>query len=188
MKTLSAQKRESLGKGPNRRLRCNDMVPGVYYTTDGANIPVQAPALPLDKIYSQVGRTNVFFLEIEDNGKKTTHPVFVWDAQRHPVKNVFTHVDFYGVYLDKDIKVEVPLEFVGTAKGVKLGGTLEAYRGHVTLLAKPQHMPRKIAVDISALELWQSIRVSGLVLPEGVRVVARSDFAVVAVVTEKDEA
>ena len=102
MKTLSVEKRSGFGKGPNRRLRAEALVPGVYYAADGVNVPVQMPALPLSKIYEQVGRTNVFNLEIDDNGVKTTHPVFVWDAQYHPVKGVFTHVDFYGVDLDKD--------------------------------------------------------------------------------------
>jgi large subunit ribosomal protein L25 len=188
MKTLSVRKRSALGKGANRRLRAESLVPGVYYTAGGVNVPVQAPALPLGKIYEQVGRTNVFNLEIDDNGVKTLHPVFVWDAQYHPVKNVFTHVDFFGVDMDKDIKVEVPLEFVGVSKGVKLGGSLETYREHVTLLAKPLHMPRKITVDVTSLELGQSFRVSDLALPEGVRALAQTDFVLVAVVTEKDEA
>ena len=188
MKTLSVQKRSAHGKGPNRRLRTEAMVPGVYYAADGTNVSVQMPALPLSKIYEQVGRTNVFNLEIDDNGTKTTHPVFVWDAQYHPVKGVFTHVDFYGVDLDKEIKVEVPLEFVGVSKGVKLGGTLESYRESVMLQAKPQLMPRKVTVDITNLELNQSIRVSGLVLPEGVHAVYKSDFVIVAVVTEQEAA
>lgn len=188
MKTLSVQKRSAFGKGPNRRLRVEALVPGVYYAADGTNVPVQMPALPLSKVYEQVGRTNVFNLEIDDNGTKTIHPVFVWDAQYHPVKGIFTHVDFYGVDLDKNIKVEVPVEFVGTSKGVKLGGTLETYRESVTLSARPQLMPRKITVDITNLELGQSIKVSELALPEGVQAVFKTDFAVVAVVTEQDDA
>ena len=141
LKTLSVQKRSAFGKGANRRLRVKALVPGVFYASDGTNVPVQMPALPLSKIYEQVGRTNVFNLEIDDNGVKTVHPVFVWDAQYHPVKGVFTHVDFFGVDLNKEIKVDVPLEFVGTSKGVKLGGTLETYRERVTLQARPQDMP-----------------------------------------------
>ena len=162
MKTLSVEKRSGFGKGPNRRLRAEALVPGVYYAADGVNVPVQMPALPLSKIYEQVGRTNVFNLEIDDNGVKTTHPVFVWDAQYHPVK--------------------------GVSKGVKLGGTLETYRESVTLSAKPQLMPRKVNVDITNLDLGHSIKASELALPEGVHVVFKSDFTVVAVVTEQDTA
>lgn len=188
MKTLSVQKRLTSGKGAGRRLRAKALVPGVYYTAEGVNVSVQVPALSLSKLYEQVGRTTVFNLEIEDEGKKTLHPVFVWDAQYHPVKNVFTHMDFYGVDLNKEIRVDVPLEFVGTSKGVKLGGTLETYRERVTLTAKPQVMPRMINVDITPLELGQSVHVSELVLPEGVRAVFKADFPIVAVVTEKEEA
>lgn len=141
LKTLSVQKRSAFGKGANRRLRVKALVPGVFYASDGTNVPVQMPALPLSKIYEQVGRTNVFNLEIDDNGVKTVHPVFVWDAQYHPVKGVFTHVDFFGVDLNKEIKVDVPLEFVGTSKGVKLGGTLETYRERVTLQARRRTCP-----------------------------------------------
>lgn len=188
LKTLSVQKRSDLGKGANRRLRVKALVPGIFYASDGANVPVQMPALPLSKIYEQVGRTNVFNLEIDDNGTKTVHPVFVWDAQYHPVKGVFTHVDFFGVDLDKEIKVDVPLEFVGTAKGVKLGGAMETYRERVTLQAKPQAMPRKLTVNVADMGLNSSIRASGLVLPEGVKVVYKSDFTVVAVLSEQQEA
>ena len=188
LKTLSVQKRSELGKGANRRLRVKALVPGVFYASDGTNVPVQMPALPLSKIYEQVGRTNAFNLEIDDNGAKTVHPVFVWDAQYHPVKGVFTHVDFFGVDLDKEIKVDVPLEFVGTAKGVKLGGTMETYRERVTLQAKPQAMPRKLTVNVTDMGLNSSVRASGMVLPEGVKVVYTSDFTVVAVLSEHQEA
>ena len=188
LKTLSVEKRTAFGKGANRRLRVKALVPGVFYAADGSNTPVQMPALPLSKLYAQVGRTNVFNLEIDDNGTKTVHPVFVWDAQYHPVKGVFTHVDFFGVDLDKLVKVDVPLEFSGVSKGVKLGGTLETYRESVTLMAKPQDMPRKLVVDVTEMGLNSSVRASGLKLPEGVSVVYKSDFTVVAVLSEQDDA
>ena len=160
----------------------------LYYTADGQNIAVQMAELPLTKIYEQVGRTNVFQLEIEDeNGVKTLHPVFVWDAQYSPVKNTFTHVDFFGVDLDKEIKVKVQVEYVGTPKGVKMGGTMETYRDEVVLSAKPADMPRKVSVDVSGLELNQTIRVSNMPLPEGVKAVYKSDFTMVSVFMEGAE-
>ncbi len=188
LKTLSAQKRSAFGKGHNRRLRSESLVPGVYYTADGQNIPVQMAELPFTKVYEQVGRTNVFNLEIEDeNGAKNVYPVFVWDAQYSPVKNTFTHVDFYGVDLNKEIKVKVQVEYVGTPKGVKLGGTLETYRDEITLTAKPEVMPRKVSLDVSALDINQSIKVSEMPLPEGVHAVYKSDFTMASVFMEGAE-
>ena len=187
MKTLSVQKRTGMGKGSNRRLRQQAIVTGVYYNAKGDNIPVQMPALPLQKIYGQVGRTNVFNLEIDDAGIKTLYPVFVWAAQYHPVKSVFTHIDFMGVNLDKEVKINVPLEFVGVAKGVKLGGVLEVYREIVTLRAKPQQMPRKVIVDLTALDMNQSIQVADLQLDAGVSSVTQGDFVIAAVTSAKAE-
>ena len=187
MKTLSVQKRDALGKGPNRRLREEALVPAVYYAPDGKKILVQVALNPLNKIYEQVGRTNVFNLEIEENGTKTAYPVFVWDAQYHPVKNTFTHVDFYGVDLDKEIHVKVRLRFVGTSKGVKAGGKMEVYREEVTLIAKPQDMPRIVDIDITDFEIGTNLRASELKLPEGVRVEYKSDFSILTVMS-KDKA
>ena len=189
LKTLSVQKRTAFGKGANRRLRAEALVPGVYYTADGQNIPVQMPELPLVKMYEQVGRTNVFNIEIEDeNGAKTLHPVFVWDAQYSPVKSTFTHVDFLGVDLEKEIKVKVQVEYAGTPKGCKVGGSMETYRDEVVLAAKPADMPRKLVIDVTGMEIGQTIRVSNMPLPEGVRPVFKSDYTMVSVFMEGAEA
>ena len=189
LKTLSVKKRTAFGKGANRRLRAEALVPGVYYTADGQNIPVQMPELPLVKMYEQVGRTNVFQLELEDeNGVKTLHPVFVWDAQYSPVKSTFTHIDFLGVDLDKEIQVKVQVEYAGTPKGVKVGGKMETYRDEVVLAAKPADMPRKLVLDVTGMEIGQTIRVSTMPLPEGVRPVYKSDYTMVSVFMEGAEA
>ena len=189
LKTLSVKKRTAFGKGANRRLRAEALVPGVYYTADGQNIPVQMPELPLVKMYEQVGRTNVFQLELEDeNGAKALHPVFVWDAQYSPVKSTFTHVDVLGVDLDKEIQVKVQVEYAGTPKGCKVGGSMETYRDEVVLSAKPADMPRKLVLDISGMEIGQTIRVSNMPLPEGVRPVYKSDFTMISVFMEGAEA
>ncbi len=181
MKTLAVQKRDTFGKGPNRRLRAQSLVPCVYYSAAGENMPLQVAALPLDKVYEQVGRTNVFNLEIEDGGKKSLHPVFVWQAQYHPVKNRFTHVDFMGVDLNKEIKITVPVEYEGVSRGVKAGGNLEVYQETLVLSAKPQLMPRRVTVDVTSLEINSTFRISDLKLPEGVSAVARDSMALVAV-------
>ena len=179
--TLNVQKREQHGKGTGARLRAQDIIPGVYYNASGDNISVQAPNLPLEKLFEKVGYTTVFNLEIDDNGAKKTYPVLFWQVQRHPYKKRFTHVDFYGVDLEKEIKVEVPLEIVGTSKGVKLGGVLETYREYVRLSAKPLDMPKKVTIDITDMDINSTVMVSDLQLPAGVSAVFDQNFAVVSV-------
>ena len=187
-KTLNVQKRAGLGKGPNRRLRAEKVIPGVFYTANGENVPVQVPSLPLEKLYSEVGRTTVFNLTINDNGATSTHPVLVWDAQYHPYKSEFTHIDFYGVDLDKPVKINVAVEFQGTARGVKLGGRMETYREKVTLISLPLNMPKKIVVDVSDMGINNTIRVADLQLPEGVSAAYDKNFAIVSVISKTDEA
>ena len=169
--TLSVVKRQDLGKGANRRLRAADLVPGVFYSAAGENIAVQAETLPLEKMASEMSTTGVFMLEIDDNGTKTNHPAMFWQVQKHPYKKAFKHVDFFGVDLEKEIKVKVPVEFVGTAKGVKLGGVLESYREVLVLKSKPMDMPQKVTVDVSNMDVNTTIAVADVVLPANVSAV-----------------
>ena len=187
-KTLCVQKRESRGKGANGRLRGQALIPGVFYTASGQNIMVQAPVLPLEKIYEAVGHTTVFNLEIESANGKEIHPVLIWQVQRHPYKKQFLHIDYYGVDLDKEVKVDVPIEFVGTAKGVKLGGVLETYREEVRLASKPLEMPKKITIDVSGLNIGDMIDVSDLQLPANVHAVYDHNYAIVGVMAKSKEA
>ena len=181
LKVLNAQKRDTSGKGFNRRLRQEGVIPGVFYTGQGGNIYVQMPAAPLNKLFGEVGRTTVFNLEIAEGGKTSLHPVLIWDVQRHPVKNRITHVDFYGVDLDKPVKITVPIEFTGVARGTKVGGVLETYREQVQLVAKPLDMPAKIVLDITSLDLGKTIQVADLELPEGVKAAYDVNYAIVSV-------
>ncbi len=181
MLSLQAQKREALGKGANRRLRVAQFVPGVYYGQDGTNISIQMEKLPLEKLYTKVRRTTVFNLEIEGNA----YPVIVWDVQLHPTKSHITHIDFYGVDLNKEVQITVPVEFVGISKGAKAGGKIETYREEMRLAAKPQDMPAKIKIDITDLDLNQTIRADDVTLPEGVRVIYKSNYALISCLDPK---
>lgn len=181
LKTLAVEKRSGLGKGPNRRIRQEEIVPGVFYSATGENVPVQVRNRPLVKLFSEVGRTTVFNLVIEEDGKKETYPVLIWAVQRHPVKSTFTHIDFYGVDLDKPVKVTVPVEFIGTARGTKVGGKLETYRDQVQLVAKPLEMPAKVVVDITTLDVGSTVQVADLQLPEGVSAAYDNNYAIVSV-------
>lgn len=186
-KMLSVLKREDSGKGPSGRLRAQKQIPGVFYTPSGENISVQAPVLPLEKIYAEVGHTTVFNLEIDNNGSKSLHPVLIWQVQFHPYKRAFTHIDFYGVDLDKEVKVDVPIEYVGTSRGVKLGGILETYRENVRLSSKPMAMPKKITVDVTNMDIGDTINVADIQLPANVTAVYDHNYALVSVLVEADE-
>ena len=185
--TLPASIRTATGKGPNRRLRAQAIIPAVFYNTKGESIPLQVAEPVLMKMYATVGRTTVFDLEVDDNGKKTKYPCLVWDVEYYPTKNRLQHVDFYGVDLTKELKVRVPLEFSGVAKGTKLGGKLEVYREQIEVLSKPTTLPKKVVIDISQLDVNQGLRVADLAMPEGVRACYDDNYAVITVLAPGSE-
>lgn len=177
---MSVEKREATGKGPNRRLRAQGLVPCVYYDGAGNNFTVQIPELALEKAYEKLGSTQVFEMAVAGSAEK--HPALFWKVLRHPVKGHLLHVDFYGVDLTRVLRVDVPLEIQGTPRGVKLqGGVLEVYRDHVTVECLPMNIPESIVIDVSNLGINQNIHVSRLPVPGHLKVLFDEDFAVVGV-------
>jgi large subunit ribosomal protein L25 len=179
--TLAASVRESTGKNANRKLRAGGLTPAVFYRSGGPSLSLQVNEAALRKLYESAGRSTVFDLAIDDKGTTSSYPCLIWDTEFYPTKNRFQHVDFFGVDLDREIKVRVPLEFIGTAKGTKLGGRLEVYREQIFILSKPAALPKKILVDISGLDVGQGLRVADLTMPQGVRAAYDINYAVLTV-------
>lgn len=184
---LNVQERTKLGKGPNRRLRATGMVPGVYYDAKGANIPVKVEMVPLQKAYAALGNAQVFELVLEKEGKTETHASLLWRVRNEPIKGTPEHVDFYGVDLEKEIKVAVHFELTGTSPGVKLGGQLEQYRDFVDVICKPMDIPAAITIDISEMELFDSIRIEDVEFPEGVTPIFDENYAVITIAAQRAE-
>ena len=184
---LNVQERKQLGKGPNRRLRTTGMVPGIYYDAKGTNIPVKVAMVPLQKAYAAVGNSQVFDLVIEREGKSDTMPALMWRVRHEPVKGFPEHVDFFGVDLNKELKVAVHFEIVGNSKGVKLGGVLEQYRETIEVVCKPMDIPESIIIDITEMEVMDSVHIEDVVFPEGVTPVFDENFAILAVTAAREE-
>ena len=107
--------------------------------------------------------------------------MLIWATQRDPIKSTFMHIDFYGVDLDKPVKITVPVEYVGVARGTKVGGKLETYREQIQLMAKPLDMPAKVTIDISGMDVGTTIQIANVQLPEGVKAAYDSNYALVSV-------
>ncbi|MFV0420751.1 50S ribosomal protein L25/general stress protein Ctc [Oleidesulfovibrio sp.] len=161
--TLSVQKREDLGKGANRRLRSTNQVPGIFYNSNGKNIPVTIDGLKLEKVFTAAGKTTIFNVDIEGESS----PCLIWQIERHPYKPIFTHVDLFGVDLEKPLKVRVPLKVTGVAKGTKIGGRMEVYRDFVDVVAKPGTIPTEIAINVSDMNMGDAVYVADIKLEDG---------------------
>lgn len=187
-KIFKVQARFATGKCENRRLREKGIVPGIFYTSSGDNIPVQVENSTLQKFAATVGRTVLFNLEIEGSDKTISQDSLIWNYQHHPYKKIPQHFDLLGVDPTKEIKLNVPLEYVGTAKGIKVGGKVEVYHNHLTIVTKPALLPAKISVDVTDLDIGQDLRSGDIVLPEGTRRYSQGNYAVVGVVSTRASA
>ncbi|MGE4298538.1 MAG: 50S ribosomal protein L25 [Desulfovibrionaceae bacterium] len=187
MLELKVQKRTGRGKGPARRLRVKGFVPGVFYNAQGDNEPIQVLELPLRKVYEKTGRNQVFNLVIEDNGATVTKPALFWKLLNHPFKRQVEHVDFYGVDLEKEVTVWVPVILKGEPKGVKAGGRMEFLHEKLEITCLPLNIPSEIVIDVTGLDINQGVHVEDLPLAEGVKVVHEHNFSIVSVTLRVDE-
>jgi len=185
--TLSVRPRAEKGKCPCRRLRTKNLVPGIYYNQQGTNIPVLVEMLPLTKLHRKLGSSRVFHLQMDQDGKTESLPSLIWNMQYDPIKSIPIHVDFYGVDLDREIKVDVRVVMEGKAKGIVLGGVLEVFRDTVEVICKPLDVPEKIVIDVSGLDIGVNMHISEVQLPAGIRAVYEDNYAVVGVVNQEAE-
>jgi large subunit ribosomal protein L25 len=179
---IQANARAAGSKNHARRLRRSGKIPAVLYGPK-----TQAVALELDK---KDFSTRVALLEGSHLVRlKSSTPALaekvalVKEMQFHPISGDVTHADLYEVDLAAKIQVQVPLRFVGKAAGVTRGGILQPIVREVDVECLPLDIPGAFTVDVSALDIGDSIHVEEIQVPEGVTMVFESNFAVVTVVT-----
>ena len=182
--SINAVKRDVKGTGASRRARRAGNVPGVVY---GGGKDAVKLEMNLKELFLQF-RHEAFHASILDlilDGKKES--VLLRDYQMHPVRNTIQHIDFQRVSASEKVHVKIPFHFLNedTAPGVKVGGGIVAHiltEAEVSCL--PKDLPEFIEVDVSALELGDSIHLSQITLPKGVAFVALAhdnDAAVAAI-------
>jgi len=163
--TLQAEVRDSRGKGPARRLRARGKVPGVFYGPGVEPTPLTLSPKELEKaLRGERGRNVVFKLSVGGRDELA----MVKDVTTDPVSQELLHVELYRVFEDKVIEVEVPFHTKGRAQGVVMGGILNVTRRTLPLRTTPANIPVSIDVDVTRLNLKDTISVEQVKLPEGV--------------------
>jgi large subunit ribosomal protein L25 len=165
--TLSAERRTAAGKGPAGRLRREGLVPAVVYGLGEDNVPVTVSLRELSHVLSGPSGVNTI-ITLQLDGKDQL--ALARQIQRNPLKGTLVHVDFIRIRADQEIQADVPVHLVGDAEGVSRGGVLEQLVHAVTVEAKPGDVPPSLEIEISALEIGDSVRVSDLVVPAGVTI------------------
>ena len=167
--TLKVSHRDTFGSRATRRLRREGLVPGVVYGQGGDARPFQVPSRELRHILSE-GHT---LLDLELDGSKAV-PVVIKEEQHHPVRGDVLHLDCLEVRLDEEIQAEVPIELEGAdqAPGVREGGVLEHVTREITVEALPTEIPERITVDVSEMEINDTINLDSVTIPSGIKLMA----------------
>jgi large subunit ribosomal protein L25 len=177
--TLKVDPRSDFGSRSSRRMRREGLVPGVVYTGGSEATPFQVAEREVRNIIQEGAA--LFDLEI-DGGKAV--PVVVKEQQLHPVRGSLQHIDLQQVNLKEAIQADVAIELEGieASPGVKAGGVLEHVTREILVEALPTDIPDRIVLDVSAMEINDTMQLSVLTVPEGVTFVA-DDLEEVTIVT-----
>lgn len=179
--TLKATPRSDSGKGSNRKLRASGRVPGVVYGHNEKTRSVSLDAHELEVLFNRISVENtVIKLSIE--GEKGEVQALVREVQSHAYKGSVVHVDFLQLHAGEMVDVEIPVHLIGTPAGVKTGGVIDHQIHELPIRCLPASIPESIDVDVTALELGDSIHVSELAIPEGVEVEMDGERVVCSVV------
>lgn len=162
--SITARPRTEVGKGAARSLRREGLVPAVIYGHGLDPLPLAVPARELERVLQTISWENTLInLQL---GEHAPAAVLIREVQFHPFRPEVLHVDFMQITAGEKIEVEVPVEVVGLAPGVKNGGVLEQQLHSVRVWCDPSRIPEQIDVDVGGLEIGDSLHVSDLRLPE----------------------
>lgn len=188
MKTieLNANIRKESGKGPARRLREEGLIPAVFYGPGTETISLTIDSSDLAKS-AKKGRIESAFIKlaIEDNGGKIEKLSMIKELQVNPLTRNPLHIDFYGIRMDHTLAMDIPIQLTGQSIGIEAGGDLQFSKRNLRLSALPSLLPDFIEVDISELEIGDSVKVGDVVLGEEIEILDPANVMIVAVVVTR---
>jgi large subunit ribosomal protein L25 len=193
--TIQATKREQSGKGFARSLRRAGKIPAVVYGHGYEPISLTLDGTVLNKMFQSghedAAEFQLINLQIDSDGSTVEKKVMIKEIQRHPLQQHIEHVDFFAVKMDEPVVAPVHIRLHGKPEGVKLGGILRHIIREIEVKSLPADIPSHIDLEISHLQIGDSIHVSELELPEKVNVLTDPSAAVVNImlptVVKEDE-
>jgi large subunit ribosomal protein L25 len=160
--TLRARTREATGSRAARRIRREGIIPAVLYGEKNEPQPIQIDEREFRALLSQgLTENTLIALQIDDE-KKTDRLTLIREVQRDPIRGSFRHIDFVHIDLAHEVTVDVPVHLIGDSVGVKMGGISEQRLHAVEIRCLPTDIPEFFEVDISDLEIGDSLHVSDM--------------------------
>lgn len=181
---LGAEQRTDTGKGPARQMRLNGRIPAVIYGRGRNPESLSISLSELERVLTgRSAGSTVIDLTIGSN----TVQALIREMQRHPVKRTVTHVDFYEIHEGEEINMAVPIHLEGMPSGVRnAGGTLDQVLREIQIAVLPRHIPERVVLDVSGLEIGQSLHVSDLQV-ENVKILTDTSATICSVIAPRVE-
>jgi large subunit ribosomal protein L25 len=182
---LGVELRDGRGKGVARKLRASGRIPGICYRRNAESIAVSLDPNELDRLIRKAssGINTLIDLKVAGGGDFDGRQVLIKELQRDPISGAYLHADLYAVDLQQKIHISVPIQVTGTAIGVSLGGgILDHATRELDVECLPDAIPEEFTVDVSDLEIGQSIHVRDIKVLEGVEILNDPDGSIISVV------
>ena len=191
---LAAHLRKTSGKGAARKLRKNNQVPAIFYGPGTETVMLALDYPELERLLRQAGGENIILdLQVKSDSGTESKRAMLKDIQVDPVKDTYVHADFYEISMDKEITVAVPIQLINTPVGVTNGGVLQHIRRELTITCLPDKLINVFDLDVSGLDIGDSIHIRDIELPEGITSAEEGHLTVAVVaaptveVEEKEE-
>jgi len=179
--TLKAQARDRVGKGASRELRRNNLVPAVIYGDNKDPLPIALDNKDLTtRLHSGGFMITVYNIEVDGQ----SHRVLAKDYQLDPVRDLIQHVDFFRITKGATLVVEIPVHFIDEedSPGISRGGVLNIVRHTIEVECRASDIPEAIIGSLAGLDINDSLNISAITLPEGVKVtIDDRDFTVATI-------
>jgi len=184
---LKTNVRTQVGNGPARALRREGKIPAVLYGPDTEPVLLSVAVNDLEQILKKSKAAQVLLNVLIQNGETSTKSAMIKELQTHPISRDFLHIDLYEIALDRKITVKVPIAIKGKSIGVEEGGVLQTVRRELEVLCLPFAIPEVIEIDVTDLDIGDSIHVGKLSVGEDIELMDDDHFTVVTVLTPKVE-
>ena len=184
---LKAEVRTTTGNGPARVLRREGKIPAVLYGPKTKPVMLAVGIKDLETALKMGKASHGLMTLAVQSGKKAKRAVMLQELQTNPVSHDFLHADFYEIDVNRPIHVNVPVRVTGKSKGVEAGGILQVVRWELEAVCLPDRLPAAFEIDVTELEVGDSVHVEEIPLSEGVEIPHETNFTVVTVVSPKME-
>jgi large subunit ribosomal protein L25 len=179
---IEVQQREGRGSADARRLRRQGLIPGVLYGRGKSPHPFSVHERDLRRALTGPGGLHAI-LDVVLDGQKTSHASILKDYQQDVISGRLAHIDLQEVRLDQPIQAQVVIELVGEAAGSIEGGVLSQVTREINVEALPLEVPERIEVDVSPMQMGDTLRLADIAVQEGVTFLDDPEETVVATVT-----